>query len=114
AAGDLAAPRRRFAAGRASARQALAAARAQRLAPRPSSTGAPDVELHPPLRGELDRPWRSVLGRAPDGLLVPVDVRRLAPPPQGDGGQLDAARAGVDCGAGLARARLLAVAEHRA
>jgi hypothetical protein len=62
----------------------------------PSSAAPRGLHLHPPLRRQLDRYRRALLGRIADGLRFPADVRRLAAPQQGDSQLLDAAGTDLD------------------
>ena len=54
----------------------------------------------------------AVLRRPADGSRLPADVRPVAPPDEGDGRPLDAARADLDGGAGRQEQGFLALAEH--
>ena len=76
----------------------------------PAAQGA--VAVHPPLRGLLGRPERTVLRRPPDGSRVPADLRWGASAGKGHRRPLVASRADVGCRAGLQDTRFLALAEH--
>ena len=97
-----------------STRAAVAASRSPGLVAREASARAGGLALHSPLRGQLGRFRQSVLGRTPDGPLVPANLRRLAPAAQRDGGSLEPARADLGCRPRCPHTRLLAVAEHGA
>ncbi len=101
-----------FSAGRAARRPRVAPARGRRVAGRAPPAEAPGLELHPPLRGQLDGSERTVLGRSPDGLLLPERLRPLAPAAQGNRRPLDAAPADLGRREGVAGPRFLALAEH--
>src|SRR6185436_19946022 len=83
-----------------SARPALLASpSAPRQLARGASAAQARLALHPPLRGQLERLRRPVLGWPADGPRLHEDVRAELPPAQGSREPLDAPRADVGRGA---------------